>query len=59
MDLVCEAVGTTANELDSPLERIARDARVVRQHITVAPQHIIDGGRVLLGLEPNEVMLRD
>ena len=59
VDLVCEAVGTTANELDSPLERIARDARVVRQHITVAPQHIIDGGRVLLGLEPTEVMLRD
>ena len=58
VDLVCEAVGTTANELDSPLERIARDSRVVRQHLTVAPQHIIDGGRVLLGLEPTEVMLR-
>jgi len=58
VDLVCEAVGTTANELSSPLERIARDARVVRQHVTVAPQHIIDGGRVLLGLEPTEVMLR-
>ncbi|MFT5048402.1 MAG: alkylation response protein AidB-like acyl-CoA dehydrogenase [Porticoccaceae bacterium] len=58
VDLVCEAVGTTANELDSPLERISRDVRVIRQHITVAPQHIIDGGRVLLGLEPVEVMLR-
>lgn len=58
VDRVCEAAGTTANQLESPLERIARDVRVVRQHLTVAPQHIDDGGRMLLGLPPMEMMLK-
>ena len=58
VDTVVEAAGTTANKLGHPLERIARDVRVVRQHFTVAPHHIEDAGRVLLGLEPEGLMLR-
>ena len=58
VDTVVEAAGTTANRLGHPLERIARDVRVVRQHFTVAPHHIEDAGRVLLGLEPEGLMLR-
>jgi len=30
---------------------------VVRQHVTVASHHIEDAGRVLLGLEPEGLML--
>lgn len=58
VDTVAEAAGTTANRLDSPLERQQRDVRVIRQHVTVAPGLIEDGGRVLLGLEPESVMLK-
>ncbi|MBM4385426.1 MAG: acyl-CoA dehydrogenase family protein [Deltaproteobacteria bacterium] len=58
VDLVCDAAGTTANQLGHPLERIARDVRVVRQHTTVASHHIDDAGRALLGLEPEGLMLR-
>ena len=58
VDYVVEAAGTTANDRASPLERLARDVRVVRQHVTVAPQHIEDGGRVLLGLAPEGPMLK-
>lgn len=57
VDLVAEAAGTTANEVGFPLERQLRDVRVVRQHFTVAPHHLEDGGRVLLGLEPQGAML--
>lgn len=57
VEFVVEAAGTTANQLDHPLERLARDVRVVRQHVTVAPHHIEDGGRVLLGLSPLGLML--
>jgi len=58
VDRVAEAAGTTANFLDSPLERRARDVRVIRQHMTVAPHHLGDAGRVLLGLEPEGIMLK-
>ena len=57
VDRVADAAGTTANRLDSPLERASRDVRVVRQHITVASHLIEDGGRVLLGLDPRSVIL--
>ena len=57
VDLLAEAAGTSANRLDCPLERQARDVRVVRQHVTVAPHHLEDAGRVLLGLEPQGLML--
>ena len=58
VDLVCEAAGTSVNFKAHPLERIARDVKVIRQHVTVASHHIEDGGRVLLGLPPNGIMLK-
>ena len=58
VDLVCDAAGTTANFQAHPLERISRDVRVVRQHVSVASHHIDDAGRVLLGLEPEGAMLK-
>lgn len=57
VDGVCDAAGTTANQQAHPLERIARDVRVVRQHVTVASHHIDDAGRVLLGLPATGMML--
>jgi len=57
VDAVCDAAGTTANQRDHPLERIARDIRVVRQHVTVASHQMDDAGRVLLGLRPEGLML--
>ena len=54
---VAEAAGTTANEKSHPLERIVRDIKVVGQHTTVAPHHIEDAGRILLGLPAQEMML--
>jgi len=57
INLVAEAAGTTANQKGHPLERIVRDVRVVGQHTTVAPHHIEDAGRLLLGLPAQEMML--
>ena len=57
VETLVEAAGTSANQVGHPLERLSRDARVIRQHVTVAPHHIEDGGRVLLGLEPEGMML--
>ncbi len=57
VDTVCDAAGTTANQQAHPLERIARDVRVVRQHVTVANHQIDDAGRVLLGLPAEGLML--
>ena len=54
-----EAAGTTANEKGHPLERTARDIKVVGQHQTVAPHHIEDAGRVLLGVPAVDAMLVD
>jgi alkylation response protein AidB-like acyl-CoA dehydrogenase len=58
VDLLADAAGTTANMIGHPLERLGRDVRVVRQHVTVASHHIDDAGRVLLGLPAEEAMLR-
>ena len=55
---VSRAAGTSANQLGSPLERIARDVRVVRQHATVAPHHIDDVARALMGSDPRGILLR-
>jgi len=52
------AAGTSANAAGTRLARIARDSAVVRQHLSVAPHHLEDAGRLLLGLAPQEVMLR-
>jgi alkylation response protein AidB-like acyl-CoA dehydrogenase len=57
VDAICDAAGTSANQKAHPLERIARDIRVVRQHVTVASHHIDDAGRVLLGLPAEGLML--
>jgi alkylation response protein AidB-like acyl-CoA dehydrogenase len=57
VDAVSDAAGTTANQRSHPLERIGRDVRVVRQHVTVANYQIEDVGRVLLGLPPEGLML--
>ena len=57
VDLVSDAAGTSANFQSHPLERIGRDVRVVRQHLTVAGLHMEDGGRVLLGMPPEGAML--
>ncbi len=58
VDLVALAAGSSANVVGAPLERLARDARVIRQHVTVAPSLIDDAGRVLLGLEPESFLLK-
>jgi alkylation response protein AidB-like acyl-CoA dehydrogenase len=58
VDTVADAAGTTANVRGHPLERAARDVRVVRQHATVASHHLDDAGRVLLGLPGEGLMLR-
>ena len=58
VEWVSDAAGTSANFSGNPLERIGRDVRVVRQHATVAGHHIDDAGRVLLGLDPEGVMLK-
>lgn len=57
VDKIAEAAGTTPNFIGQPLERIVRDVRVVRQHVTVAPHQIDDAGRMLLGLKPQGLML--
>ena len=54
---LCEAAGTSANQKGHPLERIQRDIRVVGQHVSVAPHHIEDAGRIMLGLPAQEMML--
>jgi len=58
VDLLCDAAGTTANAKGHPLERLARDVRVVRQHASVASHHIEDAGRILLGLPAEGLMLK-
>jgi indole-3-acetate monooxygenase len=57
VDLVADAAGTTANVKGHPLERRARDIRVIRQHATVASHHLEDAGRILLGLPGEGLML--
>lgn len=49
VESLLEAAGTTANYLGHPLEKIARDIRVIRQHTTVSPQHIDHIGQALIG----------
>ncbi len=49
VESLLEAAGTTANFLGHPLEKIARDIRVIRQHTTVSPQHIDHISQALIG----------
>ena len=55
-ETILQAAGVTANRLDSPLEKLSRDVRVIRQHATVAPHHIDDIARLLIGLEPRGIL---
>ena len=57
VEIVHSAAGVTANFTSSPLERCFRDVHVVPQHITVSPQWIEAGGRVLLGLDSETFFL--
>jgi indole-3-acetate monooxygenase len=57
VELVHQAAGTSANFEDSPIGRARRDVVVVAQQVMVAPQFIEDAGRVLLGLDPAELIL--
>jgi alkylation response protein AidB-like acyl-CoA dehydrogenase len=50
VDTIVRAAGSTANFLDSPLERHARDVRVVQSHVTVAPAVFETAGRAMFGL---------
>jgi alkylation response protein AidB-like acyl-CoA dehydrogenase len=52
VDLAFEVAGSTANELDSPLQRFSRDVRAATQHIAVVANNFEIAGRVLVGLEP-------
>jgi hypothetical protein len=52
VDIVCEAAGISASQPSCPLERAARDVRVVPQHVMVSPSAVLTAGRVLLGLDP-------
>jgi alkylation response protein AidB-like acyl-CoA dehydrogenase len=52
VDLMWDAGGASANFESSPLERCLRDLRAATQHIAVAPNNFVLGGRVLLGLPP-------
>lgn len=53
-----EAAGTSANLAGTRFNRCLRDLPVVRSHITVAPTHIEDGGRILLGQPATGLMLK-
>ncbi len=57
VELVHQAAGTSANFEDSPIGKARRDVAVVAQQLMVAPQFIEDAGRVLLGLDPAELIL--
>ena len=51
VDLLQAQAGMTGIFPSSPLERAARDARVVREHAWVAAPTITTAGRVLLGMD--------
>ncbi|MDA3040947.1 MAG: acyl-CoA dehydrogenase family protein [Actinomycetota bacterium] len=57
VELVHQTAGTSANFEDSPIGQARRDVAVVAQQLMVAPQFIEDAGRVLLGLDPAELIL--
>ena len=57
VELVHQAAGTSANFENSPIGKARRDVVVVAQQLMVAPQFIEDAGRVLLGLDPAELIL--
>ncbi len=57
VEIVHSAAGSTANFVDSPLERRFRDVHVVPQQIMASPQWMEPTGRVLLGMESGSPLL--
>jgi alkylation response protein AidB-like acyl-CoA dehydrogenase len=53
VDVLYSLCGTAAIYRHCPLERLARDLRVMRQHVLTQPLWPTEAGRVLLGLPPS------
>jgi alkylation response protein AidB-like acyl-CoA dehydrogenase len=58
VQLVYRLTGGTANYRHSSLQRSLRDIHAVTQHVGMAPQQYEETGRMLLGLEPLQPLLR-
>jgi indole-3-acetate monooxygenase len=58
VQLVYTLAGGSANYRHSPLQRALRDVHAVTQHVGMAPQQYEEAGRMLLGLQPVQPLLR-
>ena len=58
VQLVYTLAGGSANYRHSPLQRALRDVHAVTQHVGMAPQQYEEAGRMLLGLQPGQPLLR-
>ena len=58
VQLVYMLAGGSANYRHSPLQRALRDVHAVTQHVGMAPQQYEEAGRMLLGLQPVQPLLR-
>lgn len=52
VELAFNVAGSTANRLESPLQRSSRDVHAATQHIAVVDHNFEIAGRVLVGLDP-------
>jgi alkylation response protein AidB-like acyl-CoA dehydrogenase len=52
-DMMFTSGGSSAVFVRSPLERLFRDAQVIRQHGFVAPSRYETAAQIMLGLEPD------
>jgi alkylation response protein AidB-like acyl-CoA dehydrogenase len=58
VQLIYTLAGGSANYRRSPLQRSLRDVQATTQHVGMAPQQYEEAGRMLLGLEPLQPLLR-
>jgi indole-3-acetate monooxygenase len=58
VQLVYTLAGGSANYRHSSLQRSVRDVHAVTQHVGMAPQQYEEAGRMLLGLQPFQPLLR-
>ena len=58
VQLVYVLAGGSANYRHSPLQRALRDVHAVTQHVGMAPQQYEEAGRMVLGLQPVQPLLR-
>ena len=58
VQLVYMLAGGTANYRRSSLQRSMRDVHAVTQHVGMSPLQYEDAGRMVLGLEPSQPLLR-